>query len=331
MRGSEREAVTRRAAARTERPPAERGVGDAGSMQAVAAAVGNQAFAAAARSGRLARAAVGRQGHDDAPGPPEMPEPVPPKLKALADGQIVPALREVSEALRGDPPTPETLRTLREKVARTRALFDTVAAPSGLVGDNWFGALGETAIARTMLDDMIKPGSEFDLRMSWGKAFGTARQLAGILQQGDAAAPTDGTPAPTSPGPRIEFEVCPRIEGAIREIPTLTTAESIEPLQATLETTRDIAQQLVDLAQGNPLGRTAAVEFEKGWELVEQWTLPESEHAGHVADRLDGAADTASDLAGEHGWSATPLPAPTPTFEPAPSPNPLPPPPPPPL
>jgi hypothetical protein len=232
-----------------------------------------------------------------------------------------------------------------------RGLFDTVPPPAGTAGDNWFDARASTAIGRTLLDGLLFPGSDAELRLSWGKALGTCRQLVGILQQAAAQSPTPATPEfapapspnplppppppppgsePAAPAPpalapdaAMEFELCPRIEAAIAEIPRMLAAETIEEIEAVRDRFADVPERIVAVAGSEQFGPVAALEFQKGLELVHQATLTPPEQLANIAETLDLAAGIAANL--------QPAGSDEPAFKPAPSPNPLPPPPPPPL
>jgi hypothetical protein len=131
----------------------------------------------------------------------------------------------------------------------------------------------------------------------------------------------------------MEFEVCPRIEAAIGEIPHMVASDSVDEIEAVRDKFADVPDQIVAVAGDTEFGPVAAVEFEKGLELVHQATLPPPEQLAQIAETLEGAAEIVTNLqtAGEtsdEGSSSPPAPSPPPS--PAPSPNPLPPPPPPP-
>jgi hypothetical protein len=324
-------------------------------LRAAAGTMGNRAFATAVLSRRPVLARQG-PGHDE-------PPPLPPQVRAVAETKIAPELQAVATELRATPPpTVEHLRRMRVRVAAVRELFDTVRPPAGVVADNWEDARSSTAIGRTLIDGLLFPESDAMLRLGWGKALGTCRQLVGILREAASQAPkpapdpgpapspnplpppppppigTQPPPAPAlSPDAAMEFEVCPRIEAAIAEIPHMLAAETVAEITAVYDRFLDVPNQIIAVAGGQEFGPVAAVEFEKGLELVRQATLPPPEQLIQIAELLERAVAIADNLetpgAGNAGGAQpAPVPAPTPSGTPgfAPSPNPLPPPPPPP-
>jgi hypothetical protein len=128
----------------------------------------------------------------------------------------------------------------------------------------------------------------------------------------------------------MELEVCPRIEEAIGTIPRMIASDSVEEIKAVHDEFEDVPDEIVTVAQGHEFGSVAAVEFDKGLELVFQATLPPPEQLVQIAELLEGAAEIVTNLEEpgnpDQGASSPPPPAPGPV----PSPNPLPPPPPPP-
>jgi hypothetical protein len=325
-------------------------------LLALAGTMGNRAFATAALSRRPASgrsAVVARQGpgHD-------APPPIPPQTRAVAEKQISPEVDAVAAELRAStPPTLEHLRRLRTRVATARGLFDTVPAPAGgLPADNWSEAIASTAIGRTLLDGLLFPGSDAELRLSWGKALGTCRQLVGLLREG-ASAQSAGTPepapspnplpppppppiggepaapAPSPPDVAMETDICPRIEAAIGEISRMVASDTVEEIEVVRARYADLPERIDTVAKGQEFGPVAALEFQKGLELVKQATLAPPEQLAQIADALEDAADLTANLdaapEARPPSEATPAPGPGPNV--APSPNPLPPPPPPPI
>jgi hypothetical protein len=324
-------------------------------LRGLAGAVGNRAFAAAAIARRPAVAAVVARDPDD-----EAPPPVSPAVRALADPQIAPELREVVEALRADPPpTLEHLRQLRVRVATVRALFDQDAPAGGDAAANWGSAMVNTVLARTLLDGLLFPGSDAGLRLAWGKTLGTCRQLVGLLRAAEAATPAAGPapafepapspnalpppppppigsdppapePAAAKPADTMEAEICPRVEEAIGEIPRLVASATVDEIEAVRDRFEDIPEKIFSTAEGQEFGPVAALEFQKGLELINQATLAPPEQLADIAAKLEAAANRVTNLEVSPG-SAGDEPARAPAFAPAPSPNPLPQPPPPPI
>lgn len=311
------------------------GAAQLAALPALAAAVGNRAFTAAARSGRVrpdgvtrAAAAVARQ-----PGPPASPAtdppPIPEATLQLAETRLVPELNAIADAIEElGKPTPKDWKELRLRVAAVRADFDRVPEPSPLdhfaANQNWIAARSLTAIVRELIDQITSNGSDAFLRMAWGKTLGTCRQLAGILR---ASEPLDGMPAPDTLADTMQFEHCPRIERAIGQIPEIVERMSGDEIERTRQDLVDLPQRIIDTSVGEDFGHVAAVEFQKGLELLEQATKPAGEEGAQMVERLRGAADRVADLEESHPsiFAAAPK-GPVP----APSPNPLPPPPPPP-
>lgn len=341
----------------------------AAGLRGLSDALGNRALARAAIARRpRTTPAVARDPLTDG-----APPPVSPKIRALADTQISPELRAVAIEMRAEPPpTLEHLRALRNRVQTVRLLFDTDQPAGTTEADNWGGAMVQTVLARTLLDGLVAPGSDLPLRLAWGKALGTCRQLVGLLRAAESAEPPDpaATPAPAftpapSPNPlppppppppgseppapapvapagkpadTMEFEICPAIEAAIGEIAHMVSAATIEEIEAVRDRFADLPERIFAVGAGQEFAPVAALEFQKGLELVNQATRAQPDQLEDVAKLLDSAADRVTHLDRSGGSDPSgagdddaPPPATPPGFTPAPSPNPLPPPPPPPI
>ncbi len=323
-------------------------------LQGVAGALGNRGFASAVLARRPAGdRLVARDPETDA-GPP----PVSPAVRALADTKIAPELRAVGSEIRGTPPpTLEHLRKLRTRVATVRGLFDTVQPEGDVAAQNWGGAMVQTVLARTLLDGLLFPGSDASLRLAWGKTLGTCRQLVGLLRAAEVETPPTPefvpapspnalpppppppigsgpqlpAPAPAKPADVMESEICPRIEEAIGEIAHMVEAATTEEIEAVRDRFSDLPDRIYEVASGQEFGPVAALEFQKGLELINQVTLAPPDQLADIADKVESAADRVTNLerSGDEPPPASPAP-PDPGFNSAPSPNALPPPPPPP-
>jgi hypothetical protein len=321
-------------------------------LGSVAGAMGNRGFASAVLARRPAGGAIVARDPGADPGPP----PVSPAVRALADTRIAPELRAVGAELRAAPPPAiEHLRTLRTRVATVRGLFDTVQPEGETAAQNWGGAMVQTVLARTLLDGLLFPGSDAGLRLAWGKTLGTCRQLVGLLRAADVETPPapEATPAPSpnalpppppppigsepqlpaaapaKPADVMEFDICPRIEQAIGEIAHLVEAATTEELEAARDRLSDLPDKIYETASGQEFGPVAALEFQKGLELINQATLPPPDQLTDIAEKVESAADRVTNLEGA-GDEPPPAATAAPGFNPAPSPNELPPPPPPP-
>jgi hypothetical protein len=272
-----------------------------------------------------AAAAVARD-----PDPPATtdPPPIPEATLRKAEDRIVPELNAIADAIEElSAPTPKDWRELRQRVAAVRADFDSVPTPpveQFAAYDNWLAARSLTAFVRELIDQQLSNGSDALLRMAWGKSFGTCRQLVGILRNSQ---PVEGAPAPETFADTMEFELCPRIERAIGQIPDIVEHLTGEELAKTRQELADLPQRIIDASFGEPFGHVAAVEFQKGLELIEQATRPPGEEGKQMVERLRAAGERAGDLESSHDSIFAPAPK---GPIPAPSPNPLPPPPPPP-
>jgi hypothetical protein len=323
-------------------------------IRGVAGAMGNRGFASAVLARRPAGGRMLARDPNTDTGPP----PVSPTVRALAETKIAPELRAVGTELRGTPPPAvEHLRTLRTRVATVRGLFDTVQPEGEIAAQNWGGAMVQTVLARTLLDGLLFPGSDAGLRLAWGKTLGTCRQLVGLLRAAEAETPSapEFVPAPApnalpppppppigsepqlpavapgKPADVMEFEICPRIEQAIGEIAHLVEAATTEELEAARDRLSDLPDKIYETASGQEFGPVAALEFQKGLELINQATLPPPDQLTDIAEKVESAADRVTNL--ERSGDEPPPPSPSPPepgFNPAPSPNALPPPPPPP-
>lgn len=312
------------------------GAAQLAALPALAAAVGNQAFTAATRSGRVrpdavthAAAAVARQ-----PGPPSSttadPPPIPEATLRKAEDRIVPELNAIADAIEElSAPTPKDWREIRQRIVAVRADFDSVPTPpveQFAAFDNWIAARSLTAFARELVDQIMSNGSDAQLRMAWGKTLGTCRQLVGILRRSE---PVEGATAPETLADTMEHDLCPRIERAIGLIPDIVEHMSGEQLQKTREDLADLPQRIIDTSFGEDLGHVAAVEFQKGLELIEQATRPPGEEGKQIVERLRAAGNRAADLDTTHDSIFAPVPRDPSNV--APSVNGLPPPPPPPI
>jgi hypothetical protein len=335
-------------------------------VRSMAGAMGNRAFASAAIARRpAARPAVARDPLTDA-----APPPVSPKIRSLAETKIAPELTAVAAEVRGDPPpTLEHLRTLRNRVQAVRAVFDTDQPAGATEANNWGTAMVHTVLARTLLDGLVAPGSDLPLRLAWGKALGTCRQLVGQLRAVESSEPPEPAPAPapevapspnalpppppppigseppapapaaptTKPADSMEFEICPLIEAAIGEIAHMVSAATMEEIAAVRDRFQDLPERIFAVGAGQEFAPVAALEFQKGLELVNQATLAPPAQLEDIAKLLESAADHVTHLEREGGGDAgdpgdaADATADPPGFNAAPSPNPLPPPPPPPI
>ena len=205
----------------------------------------------------------------------------------------------------------EQLRQLRVRVATVRGLFDTDQPAGETAAQNWGGAMVQTVLARTLLDGLLFPGSDATLRLAWGKTLGTCRQLVGLLRAAEADAPppepglrarTVAQPAaapkarrrsgPSPPRPRPPPSPPIVVESRSARASSRRSARSVhghvrhtEELEAVLDRFSDIPDKIYEAASGQEFGPVAALEFQKGLELVNQATL-----AARAAGRHRGEA-----------------------------------------
>ena len=210
--------------------------------------------------------------------------------------------------------------------------FDQVKLSlEGNAGQRWRDGKDNTYIALGLMDAMMATEPVKNLRMAWGRSYGTLEQIAGHSEPDRAAAVREKAMEPVKNG----IDMIPEIEAEE------DTTKLLQIRQEGLEVEPDIEQACGD----DPLMFAALQQFRLGLEIIRMVTMPEDQQQKLVAGWLDRAIFDVRNLdagwdepfppsAADEGDALPPRedpqpPTPEPKF--APSPNPLPPPPPPPI
>ena len=288
-------------------------------MRSLAAAIGNRAFTA-----HVARQPMTASKEE---------EEIPANVTRVAEDVIGKPLDEVSVALKlGSPPG--KWPALRARIAGTTPGFDTVnLSLEGFAGQHWRDAKDNTYIALGLMDAMIAPDGFQNLRMAWGRSYGTLQQIANQAEPERAA--------------KIRENALPQVLEGINMIPELEKAEDSDKILEIRQEGLQVETDLREAVGDDPLGFAAVQQFRLGLEILRMATLPDDERQELVAGWLDRAIFDLTSLDGDPDEPYPPTPAddgdalppandPPPSITPpapapAPSPNPLPPPPPPPI
>ena len=287
-------------------------------FRSLAAAIGNQAFTA-----HVARQPMTAS---------EEEEEIPAAITRVAEDVIARPLDQVAEELeRGTPPG--RWPALRAKMAAATAGFDMVnLSLAGHAGQHWRDGKDNSYVALGLMDAMMSPDGFKNLRMAWGRSYGTLEQIANRSEPDRAAAVREKALAPV-------------LEG-INMIPALEKEEDPAKILEIRQEGVEVEPDLWEACGDDPLAFAAVQQFRLGLEILRMATMTEQQSQELVAGWLDRTVFDVTHLDADPGAgyppsaaddgealppSEDPPPTPAPTPTPAPSPNPLPPPPPPPL
>ena len=286
-------------------------------MRALASAIGNRAFTA-----HVARQPMTAS---------EQEEEIPAAITNVAENVIAAPLDAGADELaKGTPPG--RWPALRARMARATAGFDMATLPmEGDAGKHWRDGKDNAYIALGLMDAMISPDGFKNLRMAWGRSYGTLEQIASRSEPDRAAAVREKAMAPV-------------LEG-INMIPSLEKEEDPAKILEIRQEGLEVEPDLWEAGGDDPLIFAAVQQFRLGLEILRMATMSEEESQALVAGWLDRVVFDVTHLdadpsepyppgAADEG-EALPPPKETPPPQdappaPAPSPNPLPPPPPPP-
>ena len=286
-------------------------------MQALAATIGNRAFTAF-----VARQPMTASEED---------EEIPPAVTRVAHDVIADPLDAVAEELSEGAP-PGKWPGLRRRMAAAITGFDMVQLSfAGFAGQHWRYGKDNAYVALGLIDAMISPDGFKDLRMAWGRTYGTLEQIANRSEPERAAA--------------IREKALPDVLTAINLIPEIEKEEDPEKLLQIRAEGAEVEQTIEEACGDDPLAFAAMQQFRLGLEILRLAVLPEDEGLNVIAGWLDRAVFDVTHLdedpdgpyppsAADDGDTLPPpkeVGPPPPGPQPAPSPNPLPPPPPPPL
>jgi hypothetical protein len=311
----EREEEQVRGQTATDRPaPAA-----ASPLRSLAMAIGNQAFTA-----HVARQPMTAS---------EEEEEIPANVTRVAENVIGLPLDKVAEELEKGAP-PGRWPALRAKMAAATAGFDQVQlSMAGFAGQRWRDGKDNSYIALGLMDAMMAPDGFKNLRMAWGRSYGTLEQIANRSDPDRAAAVREKAMEP--------------VLGGINLIPELEKEEDKTKILQIRQEGVEIEPDLWEACGDDPLAFAAVQQFRLGLEILRMATMSEQEAQDLVAGWIDRTVFDVTHLdadpneayppsAADEGDALPPRedpPPPPPPEEPkfAPSPNPLPPPPPPPL
>lgn len=288
-------------------------------LQILASAIGNRAFT----SHVVARQPLTAS---------EEEEEIPPAITSAADG-IAGPLDAIAEELDANA-APGRWPGLRAGIAEVTPRYDQVRLPmEGHAGQHWRDAKDITYIALGLMDTLMSSEPAKNLRMAWGRAYGTLEQIAGRSDPERAAAVRETAMEPLKTG----IDMIPELEKDETD-----DAKLLEIRQEGLEIVPEIEQACGD----DPLRFAAVQQFTLGLEILRMVTMPVDRQQQLIAGWLDRAIFDVTHLdadpsepyppgAADEGETLPPREDPEPPVPPgppvAPSPNPLPPPPPPPI
>ena len=259
----------------------------------------------------------------------EEEEEIPAAVTRVAEDVIAKPLDAVAEQLSQGPP-PGKWPALRRRVEAAIPGYDMVHLPiEGDAGRHWRSAKDNTYIALGLLDAMISPDGFKNLRMAWGKTYGTLEQIANRSEPERAAA--------------IREKALTDVKAGIDLIPAIETEEDPQKLLDIRAEGAEVEATIEEVCGDDPLAFAAMQQFRLGLEILRLAVLPENESLNVIAGWLDRAVFDVTHLdedpdgpyppSGADDGDTLPPPqevAPPPGPQVAPSPNPLPPPPPPP-
>ena len=209
-------------------------------------------------------------------------------------------------------------------MAAATAGFDMVnLSLEGHAGQRWRDGKDNSYVALGLMDAMISPDGFQNLRMAWGRSYGTLEQIAARSDPERAAA--------------IRDKALPQVLEGINMIPSLEKEEDNAKILEIRQEGLDVEQELWDACGDDPLTFAAVQQFRLGLEILRMATMPDEQRLELVAGWLDRVVFDVTHLDAEPSEPYPPgaadesavLPPPK---DPTPSsPNPLPPPPPPPV
>lgn len=289
--------------------------------------MGNQAFAAYA----LARQPMTASAEE---------EEIPANVTRVADNVIADPLDKVADELEKGAP-PGKWPALRSRMATAIAGFDAVnLSLAGHAGQHWRFGKDNAYVAMGLMDALIAPDGFQNLRMAWGRTYGTLEQIAGRAEPDRAK--------------EIREKALPEVLEGINLIPSIEKEEDPAKILEIRDGGLEVETIVGEACGDDPLGFAAMQQFRLGLEILRAAVLPDQERLNLVVGwlaraifdvaNLDkdpsepypaGAADEGNSLPPKTdppppAPSPNPLPPPPSPNPPAPSPNPLPPPPPPP-
>jgi hypothetical protein len=297
------------------RPAAEPSPGS--SMRMLASAIGNHAFTSHV---------VARQPMTAS----EQEEEIPAAITGA--GEAIEALLDpIAEELDANAP-PGSWPGLRARINAVTPMYDQVKLSiDGFAGQRWREAKDDTYIALGLMDTVMAAEPAKNLRMAWGRSYGTLEQIANRSDPERAAAVREKAMEP--------------VKNGIDMIPELERDDGdTEKLLQIRQEGRDVEPDIADACGDDALMFAALQQFRLGLEILRLVTMPVDQQQQLVAGWLDRARFDVTHLDADWSVAYPPGPAdegevPPPREDPqpppgppvAPSPNPLPPPPPPPI
>jgi len=288
-------------------------------MQILASAIGNRAFTTHV---------VARQPLTAS----EEQEEIPAAIVSVADA-IAYSLDAIAEQLDAGA-VPGRWPALRAGIAAVTPRFDEVRlSMDGHAGQHWRDGKDITYLALGLMDTLMSTEPAKNLRMAWGRSYGTLEQIAGRSDPERATAVRETAMEPVKAG----IDMIPELEKDETD-----EVKLLEIRQEGLEIVPEIEQACGD----DPLRFAAVQQFSLGLEILRMVTMPVDRQQQLIAGWLDRAIFDVTHLeadpsepyppgAADEGETLPPREDPQPLAPPgppiAPSPNPLPPPPPPPI
>ena len=258
----------------------------------------------------------------------EEQEEIPPAVTRVAESVIAQPLDAVAGELSQGAP-PGKWPVLRRRIEAAIPGFDMVHLPiEGDAGQHWRSAKDNTYIALGLMDAMLSTDGFKNLRMAWGRTYGTLEQIAGRSDPERAAA--------------IREKALPDVKAGIDLIPEIEKEEDPQKLLDIRAEGAEVEVTIEEACGDDPLAFAALQQFRLGLEILRLAVLPEEESLNVIAGWLDRAVFDVTHLDEDPDGPYPPtgaddgdtLPPPKEIAPPAPllppSPNPLPPPPPPP-
>jgi hypothetical protein len=240
-------------------------------MRALASAIGNRAFTA-----HVARQPMTAS---------EQEEEIPAAITNVAENVIAKPLDAVADELaKGTPPG--RWPALRARMAQATAGFDMATLPpGGHAGMHWRDGKDNAYVALGLMDAMISPDGFKDLRMAWGRSYGTLEQIANRSEPERAAAVREKAMAPV-------------LEG-INMIPSLEKEEDPAKILEIRQEGLEVEPDLWEAGGDDPLIFAAVQQFRLGLEILRMATMSEAESQALVSGWLDRVVFDVTHLDGD--------------------------------
>ncbi len=159
-------------------------------------------------------------------------------------------------------------------MAAATAGFDMVnLSLEGHAGQRWRDGKDNAYVALGLMDAMISPDGFQNLRMAWGRSYGTLEQIAARSDPERAAA--------------IRDKALPQVLEGINMIPSLEKEEDNAKILEIRQEGLEVEQELWDACGDDPLTFAAVQQFRLGLEILRMATMPDEQRPG-ARGRLAG-------------------------------------------